>query len=471
MFDEELPVPYASLPAEAINSLSAKIVSVLFPLNDLPFYEIYLPALDPQDKNTEEVTTQLRRFERQTMDRIHASNLRSQMHTAANHLLVVGDVLLRQQDDFDFQLFRLDQYVVLRYGSGQWYEIITREAIDPDNLPDELENLPDSTGHAAATVAGGVGFDPARPDRKWLYSRIRRNGKNDYTFEREYGGTKFDRQQLRVSPYIPLRWRSMPNEHYGRSEVEDSFGDITALDSMTKDLQDGSALNAEYRWELDPFSMMTIDDFMDSVNGDVLPVRDGELRPSQFQNHSQIAATQSAMSVFSTSIGRRFLMNQAIQPEGERVTARQVSILAQEIESALGGMLSVAAREIQIPVVQNTMFLMSERGEIPTNIQNFLGDEDVLSIRIRAGLEVLKREADSERLNMVMDRVVNLPPGAQAVIRWPTAVRRWVISNNLDPAEIVKSDEELSAEQEAAAMQQQSNALQQQAQQVMQGRQ
>lgn len=472
VFDEELPVPHNSLPSEAVNSLSAKSVSVLLPLNDLPFYEILIPDLDPVDESSEEVSARLRQLERKTMDRLYATNLRSVLHTAKNHLLVVGDVLLMQQPDFDFRLFRLDQYVVLRYNDGRWYEIITREQIDPDNPPPNLPNIPSGDGSTAAnaTPSGGVQFDPARTDQSWMFTRITRNSEGNYEFEREWKGQKFDGRTLRISPYFPLRWRAMTGEHYGRSEVEDAFGDIVALDSVTKSLIDGAALSSEYRWQLDPFAMLSIDDFMDSINGDVLAARDGEITPIQFQNHSQMAAAQNALNYFHQSLGRRFLMNQAIQPTGERVTAQQVSILAQEIDAALGGMLSIAAREIQIPIVRNTMSLMADAGEIPPELREFLGeDSGIINIRIRAGLEVLKREAESERLNSIMERVMQLPPPAQNVLHWPRTLRKWIISTGIDANSLVKTDEEISAEQEAAMMAQQSQALGQQAQTALRG--
>lgn len=465
VFDSELPVPWSSFMSEAVNNLAARVVSVLFPLNDIPFFEIQIP-LEGFDSETAQATRdEVRRYERLVIDRINSTNFRPRLHEAIQHLLVVGDVLLIQQPNLQFRVVRLDNYVVQRYHDGTWFEIIMREAVDPDNKPPELDELPTPKGTADSSA---VAFDPANPNQQWLYTSVKWNTTEEvFEFSREFGGTKFDDTTMTVSPFFPLRWRSMAGEHYGRSEVEDAFGDVTAVDGLMKAIIDGAALNAEYRWELDPFSMLTVDDFNDSINGDVLPVRAGELRPSQFNNMNQVVGTSQVMGIIEARIGRRFLMNSAVQPTGERVTARQVTILAEELESGLGGMLSVAAGEIQIPMVRHTMQVMADSNELPASLSDFITDDTVMKIRIRAGLEVLKREAEAERFNIVMDRAQALPESAIASVKWNRLLRRWLTAFGLDSEEFVKTDEELAAEQEAQMLQQQATQMQQQAQQAI----
>jgi len=462
---EELPVPNNNMPAEGLNNLSARIVSVALPLNGLPIFELLIDMDQFDDQTRAAAELEFRRMERSTMGQLHPTNLRDILHEAVIHLEVTGNAAIEQLDDFNFRLWRFDQYVVKRYTDGRWYEVITADSVNPKELPPELADLPMPPAGVSA-----FGVSPmSRPGEQTeaIFTRYQKLDNGSVKITKEFRGETLESYERTVSPITPLRWKSVTGEDYGRGEAEESYGDLLSLDSISRGMIDGALLNAEHRWRISPLSLVSIDDFMDSTNGEAIAAEEGEIGPLQFQNHAQVGSALTITQHLEKRLGRRFLMNSAIQPTGERVTARQVTILAEELEATLGGVLSMLTRDLLIPFVRNTMYLMSVKGLITPELQGFLGaDEDLLKIRIRAGLEILQREAEFEKLSMLVEQVRNLPPEAQRVFRWPNLIQRWITNMGIDPVGMVKTPEEVADEMIAEQEQQQAMAMQQQAAQM-----
>jgi|SRR3990172_3574320 len=455
---QALDVPYASTSAEGVNALASRIVSVVLPLNNQPIFELMVQrSVVPEGEDTTDFEAVMGRFERSTMDVLAPTNLRSSAYLVYRHLIVVGDCLLFMQDDYDFRVFRADQYVVRRRHEGQWMEIIIEEAVDPEYYPD----LAAIQGDKQTLTRGPIGGSALQATLEPLYTQIKRDPKTgEFHWTQEFRGKESSKGNYKVCPYIPMRWNAVAGEDYGTSLVEDMFGDVRALDALAKALIDGALLNAEYRWGVNPAGITELQDVLDSINGSFVPCGPNDIFPLQFQNASQVSATQAAVAHRETVLGRRFLMNTAVQPQGERVTARQVSIIAQELESNLGGVLSQASRELQVPVIRRTLLLQAQGNLIPEQLQDFIKEDSILKIRVRAGLEILNREAEREKLDMAIERMRNLPETALRVFKWEAVAKDWWESMGLESAGRIKTAEEMAAEVEAAVQQQQAAAYQ-----------
>jgi hypothetical protein len=452
----ELEVPYNTLPAQGIVGLSSQITSVTFPLNGQSVFELVAEKqYNPSGQDDSEVMQALNRFETLVMDTLAPTNLRAATNLAMQHLLTIGDVLLYMDDNFNFRLYRLDEYIVIRKHEGEWQEIIICEAVNPKYHDKLKEVSAPKDSHRPQSVSHS-------PNSEWepLYTHVVKRSDGQVEVYQEFRGTRVGDKTYKVSPYFPLRYNALAGEPYGISLVESNFGDIRALDSLTKALIDGSLLNAEYRWGLNPAGLTELQDILDSVNGDIVPTAPGDMFPLQFQNAAQITATQSAVAHLEQKLGRIFLMNSAVQPTGERVTARQVSLIAQELESMLGGILSMVGRELQDPIIRRTIFLMADKNQIPSEISEQIEKQGgFLKLRIRAGLEILNREAEREKLDAAIERMRNLPPEAMAAFNWTAIARDWWQSLGLEDKGRIKTEEELQMEQQR----QQQAALAQQA--------
>ena len=467
---QDLPVPYNGLSAEGINALAARLVSVVLPVGSLPVFELFVDQkFIPEGRDTTDIETIMQRVEQAVMDRLYLTNLRPQLFLLFKHLITIGDVLMVMLPNLDIRLHRFDEYTCKRTTEGTWREIIIRQMVDPDLQEDNIRNIQPNNPTKAS--AGQGGFPQSSGSRKFepIYDRMCRKGEDQTVeFAREFRGTALDDDKsFEVAAHMPLRWNAISGEDYGTSLVEDAFGDIRSLDGLSAGLIDGVALNSEYRWGVNPAGLTEIDDLRQSTNGDWVPAVSGDVFPLNFQHAAQVEATLKAVMHRERRLGRRFLMNSAAQPTGERVTARQVTIIAQELEQALGGVLSMVNRDIMIPLIKRAVWTLSqeESGVFPKEFGEFIKDRDsLIKLRVRTGLELLQSEAEQEKLDRLLERIANLPERAQRVFKWEAVAKRIVKNIGIEPTGLVKSEEELAAEDAAELQQQQALMAQEAAQ-------
>src|SRR5690606_25086066 len=87
-----------------------------------------------------------------------------------------------------------------------------------------------------------------------------------------------------------------------------------------------------------------------------------------------------------------FRMNSSIQRDGERVTAEEIRFMAQELEGALGGLYSILALELQLPMVRLILANLERRKKIPAL------PSDKVKPQITTGIEALGRGMELNRL-------------------------------------------------------------------------
>jgi hypothetical protein len=447
-----LEVPYNAMSAEGINALASRITSVVFPLTGQSVFELEVQAPeDGRGQDTTDIDEVMARFERKVMDTLAPTNLRAAINLAYKHLIAVGDCLLHMDDDFNFRLFRADQYVVRRRHEGEWMEIIIQEAVIPEFHP-ELQGIAKKMVDDPRTTTSGGNAE------HWesLYTLIVKDPDTGrVTVRQEFRDVRIGKEEtFEISPYMPMRWQALAGEPYGISLVEDNFGDVRALDALSKALLDGALLNAEYRWGVNPAGLTELQDVLDSINGDFIPTAPGDVFPLQFQNAAQISATQASVVHREAMLGRRFLLESVVQPQGERVTRFQVQRVAQELEGRLGGILSQASREVQEPILRRVIHVMGRKQMIQQRVAEEIQKQGgFVKMRIRAGLEILNREAERERLSEALQELAAMPPSFQRVFIMEELGRDWWASKGLETTGRVKTREQLQAE-DAAAQQQ-----------------
>ena len=461
-----LDVPYSSVPAEGISSLASRITSMVWPSNGQAVFEGTLnQPFAPEGRDDSELDASFQRFERAVMNTLAPTNLRAATFLSYQHEVAVGDSLMFMDDDLEFRVFRADQFVVRRKHEGDWQEILIVEAVLPEWEPDL--KLEPTSGPVRSPQYTSFPSSPQGEKWEYLYTSVVRDPEDvSVTVKQEHREKLVGEKKFLTSPYFPGRWGAIAGEPYGISLVESIFGDIRALSMLNKSLYDLSALVAEHRWGVNPAGLTEIQDVLDSVNGGAIASAPGDIFPLQFSSSQALSALFATVQHREQLVGRRFLMNSAVQPSGERVTARQVSILAQELEGMLGGVLSIAARDKQEPIIRRVISVMADKGQIPDNIRDeILDPKGFVKLRIRAGLEILNREAQREKLDTMVANMRNLPEAAFAAVNWTELLRDWWQSQGLEDTGVIKSEQQMAQE----AQQAQQAAMQQQAQQAALG--
>ncbi len=438
-----LNVPYNSTSADGINALASRTMGIVLPLNGQPIFEIgNVTPFDPEGTDDSEVQDIFWRFARFAMKQLAPTNLRAQLHVLYQHLVAIGDCMMVMDDTLNARLFRADQFVVRRKHEGDWIDIIIEESVNPD-FHDELKPL---MSRAKVTPNSTVARTTMEEAWETLYTHVHKNSDGSICVKQEFrdGPVGADVERP-VSNYMPVRWKALIGEAYGVSLVEDIFGDIRVLDSSTKGLNDGILLGAEHRMGINPGGLTQLRYLMESINGDFVPAVPGDVFPIQYNNAAQVQGTFAAVAHMEQKLSRMFLKRQP--RDAERVTAREIVADAQDLESSLGGVVSMAGVEVQDPLVRWLLHVLGERKQIPDQINKEINKQGgLVTLTIRAGLEVLQREAEREKLDGAIERMRNLPPQAHEVFIWENIARDWWQSMGLDAAGRVKTEQQVAQE-------------------------
>ena len=117
----EMPKPFSSVASRGVTNMASRMLSALLPLNDLPFFKFELKdGMEPEGT----AYSYMEAMAHQVHTKLTSNNMRDALFLALQHLIVAGDVLLVQDDDYSFRVYRLDQYVVRRDVDGKLVELI-----------------------------------------------------------------------------------------------------------------------------------------------------------------------------------------------------------------------------------------------------------------------------------------------------------------------------------------------------------
>lgn len=442
----ELPTPYQSFGARGVNNLAARTALTLFPPGT-PFHKLTLSedAREQAGASEGEVAAGLARAERMTVADLEASAYRGVMVEALKHLLVAGQFGMFWPETGRPRLFPLTHFVVLRSPSGRLLEAIVQEKLSWAELEDDVVDQ---------LVAGGV---PQAAECRGkvdktidVYTHVRWQGKRviwhqeveNVVIEGSVGNKPADR-----SPWMFPRLMEEAGSSYSRGYVEDYIGDLKSLEALRESIVNGALAASWMLLLLNPGSTLTIDDIRTAASGSVLYGTKEDLTAAQLDKIPDLAFVESVAAKIEEALAHAFLLNSAIQRNGERVTAEEIRYMADELETQLGGLYSTLAYDLQIPVVQASMGRLESRGRLPRL------PSDLAAPTIVTGAEALGRGNDITRLRTFAS-VVQETYGPE------------VLAQNTDPSEfmarlaaglnivadgLVKTAEQVEEDQDAAA--------------------
>jgi len=445
---DQVDQTFSSVSARGVTSMASRILAAMLPLNDAPFFSF---SSNMGTEMAVEVWNYLDSLSYQVHRKLSSKNLREVIFQALQQLIVCGDVLIVMEDDYSFRTIRLDQYVVKRDVNGDVLEIIFLEFVPED--VDKVGHFAQGLGHQ-----GRAGYDT-------IYNHLTRE-EDVWKVSKEKNDEVFETGEFSVCPFIPLRWSEIAGENYGRSHCEDMIGDIATLEAYTEALIEGMAAGSAFFLCVDPSGITEIDDINGYPNGAWVPARQQDLfvmSPSQTMN-PQIQAAGAAVEQLRKEVGNGFLLNSSAIPTGDRVTATAVRMVGQELEQVLGGAFSAISRNLLVPIVERTVFLMLSEGLVDERLEQQFTEDGLLTVEIVTGLQSLSRDSDLQKLMQMGEMVRNLPEQAMAMFRWEEYGRALITALGFDSTNWVKSEEEVMEQQKEMQQEQQQQQMQQQIQ-------
>lgn len=437
--------PYQGVGARGVNNLASKLLLALLPPNS-PFFRLQiddftLEELTQQEGMRAKVEEGLNKIERAVQSEIEAGAVRVSGFEAMKHLIVSGNALLYMPNEGGVRVFPLEKYVVRRDPMGQVLDIVVKETVSPATLPYEVQEM---LGYNEKDSAYE---NKATHDKTCdLFTHVYLDGKK-WKIYQEIKGMIVPESEgtypLDKSAWIPVRFTKVDGESYGRGYVEEYLGDIISLEGLSKAIVEGSAAASKVVFLVNPNGTTSQQTLAEADNGAIVEGSEQDVSVLQLQKYNDFRVALETITTINERLSYAFLLNSAVQRNGERVTAEEIRYMAGELEAALGGIYSILSQEFQLPLVNRIMFAMERKKKLPV-----LPKGTVKPV-IVTGMEALGRGNDMTKLNTFFQgavQIAQLPPE----INKPDALMRLGTSLGIDMKGLVKTPEEIAAEQQQA---------------------
>jgi hypothetical protein len=456
----EMPKPWQSIGAKGVRNLASKLGLTLFPpTGAFMRYQLapeFKKALQEEGREAQrtDIEQKLAVREQQIMDAVEANGMRTKADQALRQLIVVGNVLLYLPPSGGMRVFPLNNYVVRRSFVGDVLELIYLEVMDRKTLPAGIKQALIDGGEPLNDL-GELECDPKRDEPVLVYTRLLLNEKGTtFKVEREAAGhpvdlggkTSIAKERF---PFMALRFVTIDGEDYGRGYVEEYRGDLKSAEELRKSIVIGSLNAAKVVALVAPGAAVTPKKLMEAPNGAALLGRADDVVMLQQQKHADMRVAQQTYQDLRQDLGGAFLLNSAVQRDAERVTAEEIRAMAEELEDALGGIYSVLAQEMQLPIAKRTEEMLVRTGAIGK-----IEPEGVVTPIVVTGLAAIGRGHEFNRLREYMAFVRN-----EIAVMIPEAGQYFVVRDLLDRGAIglgvptqglVKDEETMAAEAQQA---------------------
>ena len=452
-----LPQPWQSTGAKGVVTLASKLMLALLPPQTsffkLQVNDINLPQeLGPQIRS--ELDLSFAKVERTIMESIAESGDRVVVHQALKHLVVAGNALIFMSKD-GLKLYPLNRYVVDRDGNGNVIEIVTKETVSKKLVKNFYPDL----------MKPGVVDDTTMPDDECIiYTHVTRDN-NRWVWHQEMFDKILPKSQgkapLDANPWLVLRFNHVDGEVYGRGRVEEFLGDLKSLEALSQAIVEGSAAAAKVVFTVAPSSTTKPQTLAKAGNGAIIQGRPDDIGVVQVGKTADFQTAYQMIGSLTQRLNEAFLILNV--RDSERTTAEEVRMTQLELEQQLGGLFSLLTVEFLVPYLNRKLNIAQKTGEIPR-----LPKGDIVRPTIVAGINALGRGQDRESLGQFL-QVIAQTMGPEAIgqfINPDEVIKRLAAASGIDVLNLVKSMDELQAEQQQQMAQEQEMMAMQQAPQM-----
>ena len=400
---DEMQLDYQSVGAQAVTNLSNKIMMALFQPSR-PFFRMNLSQEQRQEVlatgvKGAQIDAALAEAERAAMHNMNASNARIIMHDVMKQLIITGNSLIYAPTDTKALMvnYSLRDYIMKRDLRGRMIKCVIRETKSVSGLSDEL-----------AEIAAAAGYMPE--DNVSIYTGIQKVGENRFFVHQELEDLCYCHKEVGIYsketlPWIPLTWDLARGKDYGTGLVELYSGDFHKLSNLAEAIVDYTTVMTDVKNLVNPAGMTDVREITESPSGAYVHGREEDIYIHQPQVSNVADFLSHQFDVTARRIGAAFLLTTAVTRDAERVTAQEIRMQAQELESSLGGVYTRLATELQLPLAKRLLKTLNA---------TFKDIEPV----IVTGLESLSRNSELDNFRAFMQDMIILSDVPEEVKEW-----------------------------------------------------
>lgn len=458
--------PYQSLGARGVNNLSSKLLLSLFPVNatfarmqlgDAELEELAAAQGAEGDALRTVVAQGLKKIEDRLKRWMEAKAIRPVMDPVFKHLIVGGNTLLQLDAVYGGRMFSLEKYVCRRDPTGFVVEAIIKEPVDLDTLPDAVREMAGNKITQGISSAAG-----AYKSNLAIYTWIKWDtDANQYKLHQEFEGKKVpgsDGSYPKTKmPFLFLRWSYVDGEDYGRSYIEQYYGDLMSLETLTKSVTLASKVTGKAVVLVRPGGVTNARTLAKAETGDVVAGSLEDVGMLQFDKWADLRASLEMIKTLEQRLAFAFLLNTAIQRNGERVTAEEIRYMAGELDDALGGTYAQFSQHLQLPFAHALIAELQKPKAKEFKLPPLPAGINPVVV---TGMEALGRGHDLQKLDAFVGGIAQIMgPQTLQYLNIGELIARRALALDLDVANLIKSEEQVQAEQAQMAQMEMINRL------------
>lgn len=455
-------MPWNGVGQRGVHNLASRLLLALLPPTETFFRftvdeaqmakreQELLDAGEPYEnlaRQRSEMELGLAKLERMVLRAIETSNDRVALHEALLHLIVGGNVLLYVSED-GLKNFHLNRYVCRRGPMGDPLEAITCESLSVEALPDEARQLLDDQDEEMEGLEDDEDSTPEYERIVRVYTHIEWEGKKVKWYQelnnQEIPGSKGE-ASISESPWLPLRMYRIDGQAYSPGYVEAAtMADLQTAEALNQAIAEGSLVSAQVKHLVKPAGVANAKQLADAPNGAYLPGNPDDVFTIQVNKAADLRVAAEGLARIEARLAQAFML--ADVRDSERTTAEEVRLQAMLIEQSLGSLYAILTTEFQQPYVTRKLALLTRAGELPELPEGLV--KPVVSV----GLAAVGRGNDLEktaRFMTILQQTLG-PEGITTYVMPSELIRRLAASMGMDIIGLVKTEEQLAAEQQQA---------------------
>lgn len=473
--NDQHPLPWNGIGARGVHNITSRLTLALLPPTETFFRftidEIQLAEQEqtamaagatPEDlaKSKSIFDMGLAKLERAVLRSIETSNDRVAVHEMLLHLIVGGNVLLYVGEK-GLRCFHLNRYVLRRDPMGNPLQAIVCEELSTEGLPDKVRQVLEEDDDE---MRGREDSSPEDDTSEYgrtvkLFTEVEwEDGKVTWYQEvngKEIPGSRYSVKEAE-SPWLPLRMYRVDGHDYSPGYVEAAcLADLQTAEALSQAIAEGALVSAQVKHLVNPAGIANPKKLAESPSGAYLPGTEKDVFTVQTNKGNDLRVAMEGLARVEARLQQAFML--ADVRDSERTTAEEVRLHALQIENSLGSIYSILTTEFQQPYVSRKLALLMRAGKLPKL-------PDMVKPVVSVGLAAVGRGNDLEktaRFMQILQQTIG-PDGIAQYVMPAELIRRLAASMGMDILGLVKSDEQLAAEQQ----QQQQMAMAQRAMQA-----
>lgn len=474
--NQTFPLPWNGIGARGVHNLASRLLLALLPPTET-FFRFTIDEIEMLNseksmvaagaspeaigKFRSEFDLDLARLERAVLRSIETSNDRVAVHEMLLHLVIAGNALMWVSDK-GLKCFHLNRYVCRRDMMGNPLEAIVCEQLSVESLDDDARQLlEDDDGEVE-----GILDDDSAPEYERvvrIYTHIEWEGKKVKWYQelndKEIPGTR-GTASVSESPWLPLRMYRIDGQGYSPGYVEAAcIADLQTAEALSQAIAEGSLVSAQVKHLVKPSGIANPKKLAEAPNGAYLPGNPDDVFTIQVNKAADLNVAAQGLARIEARLAQAFML--ADVRDSERTTAEEVRLQALQIENSLGSIYAILTTEFQQPYVARKLEILTRKGKLPKL------PEALVKPVVSVGLAAVGRGNDLEKTARFMTILQQSlgPEGIATYVMPAELIRRLAGAMGMDIIGLVKTDEQLAAEQQ----QQQQMAMAQQALQAGMG--